>query len=122
MEFLILLALLQLKHYFADFQIQSYQQVLSKGIYGNLVGVSHTFEHAISTLIVLLGFNFIHPLTAFDIVFVTVVECLIHYHVDWFKIKFGTKDSQTSLFWQQYGLDQLAHQLTYIWLIYYLLF
>ena len=114
MEFLILLLLLQLKHCWADFNIQSYKQTVQKGIYCDPVGISHSLEHVWSTLIVLVIFSLYHPLAAGTIFMISVAEGVVHYHIDWVKVKFGSKDMYKSAFWAQFGLDQLAHQLTYL--------
>ena len=52
---------------------------------------------------------------------VSVIEGIIHYLVDYTKVKYGSKDQTKPIFWTQFGLDQLAHQVTYIWMIWYLL-
>jgi hypothetical protein len=49
------------------------------------------------------------------------VEAVIHYHIDWTKVKFGIKDITKPMFWTQFGLDQLAHQITYILMAWFLL-
>ena len=50
---------------------------------------------------------------------------VIHYHVDWLKMninkKYGWKADQHPEFWVLLGLDQLAHYLTYVLLIWIIL-
>ena len=121
MEILILLLLLQIKHYYADFAIQTYQQTVRKGIYRDLVGISHSLDHVWSSIIALLLFSFIHPISPVVMLLLPVVEGIVHYHIDWTKVHFGSKDLTKPVFWNQFGLDQLAHQLTYIGMIWYLL-
>lgn len=121
MEILFLFLLLQIKHYYADFVIQTYQQTVRKGIYRDLVGISHSIDHVWSSFVVLFIFSLFHPLSAGTILLVAVVEGIIHYHIDWIKVHYGTKDITASLFWNQFGMDQLAHQITYILMAWYLL-
>jgi hypothetical protein len=122
MEILILLLLLQIKHWYADFAIQTYAQTVHKGIYRDPIGISHTIDHIYSSLIVLFAFSFlIHPLPAITIIIVSFIEGILHYHIDWIKVKYGCKDNTKPLFWNQFGQDQLAHQVTYILMLWYLL-
>ncbi len=121
MEILILLLLLQIKHYYADFAIQTYQQTVRKGIYRDLVGISHSLDHVWSSIIALFLFSFIHPIGLLPMILLPLVEGIIHYHIDWTKVHYGCKDLTKPVFWNQFGLDQLAHQLTYIGMIWYLL-
>lgn len=118
MEILILLSLLQTKHYYADFAIQTYAQTVRKGIYRDLCGISHSLDHVWTTLLVLTLFSMIFPINPLLIVAMAFSEGIIHYHIDWIKVRFGTKNMQTPMFWNQFGLDQLAHQACYIAMAY----
>jgi hypothetical protein len=95
-------------------------QTVKKGVWLHPVGISHTTEHMYCSLITLLIFSLFVPLSAVAIVFVTLVEGLTHYFVDFTKVKYGSKDQTKPVFWTQFGLDQLAHQLTYLWMVWYL--
>jgi hypothetical protein len=121
MELLSLLLLLQIKHCYADFVMQTYIQTVKKGVWLDPTGISHTTDHMICTLVAMLIFSFFVPVSAFAIVFVTLVEGVVHYLVDYSKVKYGSKDNTKPIFWTQFGLDQLAHQVTYIWMIWFLL-
>lgn len=115
METIVLLLLLQIKHWYADFKIQTYMQTVKKGIWLDPVGVSHTVDHMYSSMFALLVFNlFIAPLSAGIIIAVTLVEGIAHYIIDFTKVKYGCKDNTKPLFWNQFGLDQLAHQVCYL--------
>ena len=120
MDLLFLLLLLQIKHCYADFVMQTYIQTIKKGVWLDPTGISHTTDHMICTLVAMLVFSFFVPLSAFTILFVTLVEGIAHYLVDFSKVKYGCKDNTKPIFWTQFGLDQLAHQVTYIWMIWYL--
>jgi len=116
-ESLILMLLLQIKHYVADFVIQTYAQTVRKGIYRDPVGISHSVDHITGSLLVLLLASFVIPLNLLLIVVLCVLEGIIHYHIDWVKVHYGIKDITKPLFWNQFGMDQLAHQVTYILMI-----
>lgn len=109
---LLLLILLQIKHWYVDFVIQSAGEVAGKGIYGNWTGIFHSIKHGIGTAIavlIVLDYNY-----WFFIMLLSMADFLIHYHVDWIKMHFGTRDVQRPAFWNQLGLDQMAHQFTYL--------
>jgi hypothetical protein len=114
MEILLLLLLLQVKHWYADFKIQTYMQTVKKGVWLDPIGISHTLDHIWTTLIVLFIFSFLHPITITAIVVIAVCEGIYHYMVDYTKVKYGCKDNTKPLFWNQFGLDQLAHQASYL--------
>jgi hypothetical protein len=117
MYILLLILLLQLKHCYADFVIQTYSQTVRKGIYRDLVGLSHTLDHMISTIFVLFVFSFWYSITPVVILITALLEGVAHYHIDWFKVKYGCKDISSPKFWTQFGLDQLAHQITYLLIV-----
>jgi hypothetical protein len=121
MELLFLLLLLQIKHCYADFVMQTYIQTVKKGVWLDPTGVSHTTDHMICTLVAMLIFSFFVPVSAIAIILVTFIEGVVHYLVDYSKVKYGCKDNTKPVFWTQFGLDQLAHQVTYIWMIWYFL-
>ncbi len=121
MEILALLILFQLKHYYADFVIQTYMQTVKKGVWLHPCGISHSLDHVWTTLLVLLVFSMIHSISATTILFIGAVEGIIHYVIDFTKVKYGNKDMTKPIFWNQFGLDQVAHQITYILIAAYLL-
>ena len=121
MDLLFLLLLLQIKHCYADFVMQTYIQTVKKGVWLDPTGISHTTDHMICTLVAMLIFSFFVPVSAVAIIFVTLIEGVVHYLVDYSKVKYGCKDNTRPIFWTQFGLDQLAHQVTYIWMIWFLL-
>ena len=121
MDTLLILLVLQIKHWYADFYVQSYHQTVRKGIYRDPVGISHTIDHVIGTLIglvILIPFINISPVM---ILVCGLIDLIIHYHIDWTKVKFGTKDNTKPRYWREFGADQLAHQLTYLLFTYLLI-
>lgn len=109
---LLLLILLQIKHWYVDFVNQSMEEVAGKAIYGNWKGIYHSAKHGIGTTICLLlitGYTY----WAYALI-LGILDFVIHYHVDWTKMNYGNRDIQNPLFWNHLGLDQMAHQVTYI--------
>lgn len=121
MEILFLLFLLQVKHCYADFYLQTYMQTVKKGVWMDPIGISHTTDHVYCSLVALLIFSFFYTISLPGVIFITLLEGVIHYIVDYTKVKYGSKDNTKPIFWTQFGLDQLAHQVTYIGMIWYLL-
>jgi hypothetical protein len=121
MEILALLLLLQIKHCYADFVLQTYQQTVKKGVWGDPIGISHTLEHMYCSAVAIAVFSFFVSVNAFYVIAAVLIEGVTHYVIDYSKVKYGCKDNTKPIFWTQFGLDQLAHQLTYIWMIWFLL-
>ncbi len=105
----MLLTLLFIKHYICDFILQTKEMIDGKGTYGNKSGMVHSLHHAIGTFVVLSFFVGGAPA-----VFFALLDGVIHYHLDYLKMKYGEKDISKKEFWRDFGLDQLAHSITYI--------
>jgi hypothetical protein len=114
MDTITIILLLQIKHWYADFWIQSYAQTVKKGVYGDPIGISHTLEHVIGTLLALLIASFFYSIPVSLILLCGFLDLILHYHIDYVKMHYGTKDNKTTRYWREFGLDQFAHQLTYI--------
>jgi hypothetical protein len=121
MEILFLLLLFQIKHWYADFKIQTYMQTVKKGVWLDPIGMSHTWDHIKATTVVLGIFWFVHPISLWALLIVILLEGPYHYLVDYTKVKYGCKDNTKPLFWNQFGLDQMAHQISYLIIAWYLL-
>jgi len=109
-----LLLAFQVKHLIADFFLQTAYQYMNKGIYGHPGGLLHAGIHGIFTLIVLallalISFGYALALA--------VAETAVHYHIDWSKenfVKSKTLKTDQAGFWHALGVDQFAHQVTYL--------
>lgn len=121
MDILLLLALFQIKHWYADFKIQTYMQTVKKGVWLDPVGMSHTLDHIWTSAVVLTIFSIFYSIPILTIPVVILLEGIYHYLIDYTKVRYGCKDSTKPLFWNQFGLDQLAHQLSYLVIAWYLL-
>lgn len=118
---IVLLLLLQIKHWYIDFVNQTMDEVHSKGIYGDRLGLWHSAKHGIGTALC------IALLAGFDIdnlsfcLLIGFLDFAIHYHVDWAKINLNKKYNytvETPQFWIWLGADQMVHQLTYLLILY----
>ncbi len=121
MEILALLLLLQIKHWYADFVIQTYMQTVKKGVWLHPCGISHSLDHVWGTLVALMIINVFFTIDPIVMVIVAFIEGIIHYIIDFVKVKYGCKDNTKPLFWNQFGMDQLAHQLCYLIIAAYLM-
>lgn len=113
---LLLLTLLTLKHFIADFVYQPPYQWQNKGKYGHPGGVIHAGQHAILSFLILIFF--VNPVQALGL---AALELLIHYHMDWFKMWYNKRKGWGAnthpQFWVLLGFDQLVHSLTYILMV-----
>ncbi len=113
---LALLCLLQAKHMFADYFLQTKIMLDGRETYIHFGRFLHAGVHAAGSMIAFLlvgtPFSFILP--------VVLIEWAAHYHIDWFKGKF-TADKQLTpadaAFWRATGVDQALHQFTYVVMI-----
>jgi hypothetical protein len=121
MEILLLLLFLQVKHWYADFVIQTYMQTVKKGVWLHPIGISHSIDHAYCSMIVLFIFSLFVPVSLIYVLILPFFEGVVHYIIDFVKVKYGCKDNTKPLFWNQFGLDQLAHQLCYLIMVFILL-
>jgi len=109
---LLTLVLLQIKHWYIDFVNQDMDEVNSKGTYGEWLGIRHSLKQGVGTMLCVL---FVVGLPYIGwAVLMGLIDFIIHYHVDWTKMNYGNRDIQNPKFWNHLGLDQMAHQLTYL--------
>lgn len=113
---LVILAALLGKHFICDFPLQRRYQYSNKGKYGHPGGLLHAAIHAAGTVLV---FVFFAPLAI--ALKLALLDAVIHYHIDWGKNRcnkcFNFSASSGDGFWITLGLDQFAHQMTYVLLV-----
>lgn len=110
---LILLVLLQVKHMFADFFMQTPRMLMGRGIYLHLGRVQHAAIHAGFSA---LSFLVLGAPIAF-VIWLCVLEGVVHFHIDYFKGRYSEDRKQRpdqAAYWRAFGADQALHQLTYI--------
>jgi len=108
-----LLALLFIKHWYIDFAHQSREEIMGKVNYGDISGIIHSFKHGIGTVIVMLMSAVNWP----SAVILGILDFVTHYHIDWLKMKYGAIVTKDDNFWNHLGLDQLAHYLVYLFIV-----
>lgn len=112
---LSLLILFQIKHFVADYPLQTPAMIRGKGILFNPYGILHSLHHAGLTLATLGLFSLIHPLALALAVTIAVAEFFIHYTIDYGKMQVGRNlSTDNPRFWWAIGFDQMLHHLTYI--------
>ncbi|WP_323370574.1 DUF3307 domain-containing protein [Sulfitobacter sp. F26204] len=113
---LLLMILLQVKHLFADFFLQTPRMLSGRGVYLHLGRAEHAVLHAILSFLALMLFGASTACAAT----LCLLEWIIHYHIDWAKgrhseiKKYSPADAG---YWRAFGVDQLMHQITYVAMI-----
>ena len=115
-EVVLIMALLGLKHFIVDFPLQKEYQWKNKGTYGHPGGLVHAGLHGVGTFIVLS-----FCLSPLGTLFLSLFDTVVHYHVDWAKMRLNEKfkwgPTTHEQFWTLLGFDQLLHYLTYVAMI-----
>ena len=104
---------LQLKHFAADYLLQSRRMIAGKGSLRASGGYEHAGVHVLGTLLVLVWAQL--PLTL--LAEVLAAEFVVHYAIDYAKVRVSGRVSiieSPKLFWGVHGFDQLLHQATYL--------
>lgn len=108
---------LELKHYVADYFLQPGWMLAGKGNVFQAGGYAHAGIHAGLSLFVLLAVG-----TSIGLALaLAAAEFVLHYALDYAKIHYSggaQADSRPRRFWVLHGIDQIAHQLTYVAMIY----
>lgn len=111
-----LLVLLQVKHLFADYFLQTARMLSGRDEYLHLGRVQHAGLHAAFSLLAFL----IVGATLVPALLICLAEGIVHYHIDWAKGRHGAARAygpQDAGFWRAFGVDQFAHQITYVAMI-----
>ena len=91
--------------------------IRDKGTYGAWGGIAHAKFHGALTWLVLTISSIGWPLA----LALGIADAFIHYHVDYVKSNFWKSKKLTAMdqqYWIAHGVDQLAHLLTYIGIVY----
>lgn len=116
LQIIALIAGFAVKHFLADFVLQTTAMVYEKGYYGRRGGLIHAGWHAALSMPVLLiaAPSFLVALA------LGLAEGVVHYHLDYTKERLARNLGDTpkdQRFWVLLGLDQLLHHLTYAGMI-----
>jgi len=110
---LLLLCLLQIKHMFADFYMQTPKMLSGRGEYLHMGRAQHAGVHGVGSALVLLLFD----TPAGIILAICVLEWVVHFNIDYCKARFSDVKQLTptmGMFWRAVGTDQALHHLTYL--------
>jgi hypothetical protein len=110
---LIVILILQIKHFLCDYVLQAKYQYSNKGKYGHPGGIVHAGLHALFTI---SAFIVITPSLALGFAIV-IGEFVVHYHIDWTKEQILKRRQWVfpqAQFWSVFGADQALHELTYL--------
>lgn len=110
---LILLALLQVKHMFADYYLQTPRMLAGRCRYLHAGRAQHAGVHAGFTALVLAVMG--TPWTW--IAALCLAEWAVHFHIDWGKARWSEAKGHTPQeagFWRAAGFDQFLHQASYL--------
>ena len=108
---------LEVKHFVADYLLQPSWILAGKGNIFHPGGYAHAGIHAAMSLVVLLAVG--TPIGLAAALFAG--EFVLHYALDYSKIQYSRGvhvDNMPARFWALHGIDQLAHQLTYVAMVY----
>lgn len=117
---LMVIFLFTLKHLICDFLFQPPYMFLNKGILLHPGGLFHAIVNGIGTAIVLV---ILFPQISGAIcLMLSLIELLIHYFVDYAKVKINTinhwEPHTSPNYWFSLGIDQTAHYMSYLLIVY----
>jgi hypothetical protein len=109
--------MLEAKHFVCDFLLQTPYQLANKGAYGHPGGILHACCHGVGTCVSVL---FLEPELLMISLAMGLGDATLHYHIDWVHWNVDQKLKLTPDkpgFFYSLGLDQLAHQATYLFIV-----
>jgi hypothetical protein len=115
---LFILGLLLIKHYIADWIMQTTRIALEKGTNASLL-LLHSLHHIIGTAMVLIWF--VEP---FPLLLICISEFILHSVIDYVKscpTMLGQYKYPTQQYFIWMGFDQLLHQLSYLAIVVFLM-
>lgn len=120
---LTVLTWLMIKHFVADYFLQTSWMIQQKADYGAPGGLFHAGEHAVLTGIVI---SFVPGIGFGWALCMAILDFVLHYHIDWsksnylrgnFRWSLYSKDPEDAEYWWAMGTDQFAHYLTYVLIV-----
>jgi hypothetical protein len=122
---IILFILLIIKHFVVDFLAQTPYMYKNKGKFGHWGGIQHSYYHAVITGLLIM---WVPTLSVIMFAMIMLTELVLHYSIDFLKVNLTSKWELAELkethleiysdkYFYMFGLDQLLHYLTYVWII-----
>ena len=115
---LLIITLLLVKHAVADFFLQRAFMFKDKHIYAGLGGISHACIHGFLTILAIV---ICLPTLWLFAIMLGLFDAVAHYHIDYVKSNWNVKTQAATSelrYWYAFGLDQMAHFLTYVLIVY----
>ncbi len=112
-QMLILLVLLQIKHMFADFYMQTPRMLSGRETYLHRGRAEHAGVHALGSILVFV----IMGAPVLFTILVVLSDWVVLVHLDWAIARWSMRKKHTPAeagFWRAAGTDQFGHQLTYL--------
>jgi len=109
----LMLCLLQIKHMFADYYLQTPKMLSGRSEYLHWGRAQHAGVHVVGSVLVFLIFG--APWSF--ILIIAALEWIVHFNIDFAKARYSDKRQlipSQAAFWRAAGLDQCMHNLTYI--------
>ncbi|MCE8511963.1 DUF3307 domain-containing protein [Ruegeria pomeroyi] len=110
---LLVLGLLQVKHMFADFFLQTPRMLSGRCQYWHLGRAQHAGIHALGSVLLFLV---VGAPAVFALV-IAVLEWVVHFNIDYGKASYSDRNAlqpNQAKYWYAMGFDQFLHQLTYL--------
>jgi hypothetical protein len=89
-----------------------------KHIYAGPGGISHAATHGLLTTIAII---ICLPNLGVFAILLGLFDAVAHYHIDYIKSSWNVKTKASpseNRYWYAFGLDQMAHSLTYVLIVY----
>jgi hypothetical protein len=112
-DVLVLILLLQIKHFICDGPLQTKAMVDGKSIYGNQLGLLHAGIHGLGTIAALAWFGLGWKM----VLALAITDMVLHYHIDFTKeniVRIKGWTIAVREFWWALAADQFLHHLTYL--------
>ena len=109
----VMLCLLQIKHMFADYYLQTPKMLTGRGEYLHMGRAQHAAVHVVGSVLVFILFG--APWSF--ILIIAALEWVVHFNIDFAKAAYSDKkklEPTQAAFWRAAGLDQCMHNLTYV--------
>lgn len=113
---LLLILLLELKHMFADFYLQTEKMLCGRCEYFHMGRAQHAAVHSVGSIIVLA----IIGCPSWILIALAILEWVIHFHIDFWKgYHSHCKQLQPNQcqYWRAVGFDQFLHHATYVGMV-----
>ncbi len=119
-QMLLLVTLLLVKHAVADFFLQRAFMFKDKHIYAGRGGITHAAIHGLLTAVA-VAICVPAPHQLVFAVCAGLADMVVHYHIDYVKSSWNVRTQalpSETRYWYAFGLDQMAHFLTYVLIVY----